>query len=310
MSLPRSSSAVLRRFAFAACVFALTASPLTGQTPAPNPAAARAEAFISARQYAAAVTIYDSLTRAQPTQPRFWVRYGMSLQLAGKPDQAIVAYRRAIGITTTPVAMYNLATLFALRGQKDSALHWLDQASQNGVSNDQSTAADTSFASIRSDARFTAILERMRTAMRPCLTRKESRMFDFWVGEWEVRNVGGQLAGTSSVQLLLEGCAILENWTDGQNGQGKSMNSFNTDLGMWQQFWTDQYGRVTEYRHSEWVDGSLRFTARQRMPRGPAVIHMTFTPLPDGRVRQWGETSFDDGKTWAPSFDLYYNRKK
>ena len=27
-------------------------------------------------------------------------------------------------------------------------------------------------------------------------------------------------------------------------------------------------------------------------------------------VRQWGEISYDEGKTWAQSFDLYYYRKK
>ena len=134
-------------------------------------------------------------------------------------------------------------------------------------------------------------------------------MFDFWVGEWDVKNPQGQPAGQSSVQLLLEGCALYENWTDGQGGQGKSLNSYNTGTGKWQQFWTDQYGRVTEYRESEWIDGSLRFTANQIMPQGPALLHMTFTPLNPNLVRQWGEISTDGGKTWTPSFDLYYHRK-
>jgi hypothetical protein len=78
----------------------------------------------------------------------------------------------------------------------------------------------------------------------------------------------------------------------------------------WQQFWTDQYGRVTEYRESEWIEGSLRFTAKQIMPQGPALLHMTFTPVKPDVVRQFGEMSMDGGKTWTPTFDLYYYRKK
>lgn len=285
-------------------------SPARGQ-PAPDTASARAEALLAARDYAGAAAAFQTLTRTNPQQPRYWTQLGRSLQFAGRLDDAMAAYRKAIGITTAPVAMYNLATVFAKRDQKDSAFHWLDQlVTITRYANDQAVAADEDFASLRGDTRFTALLDRMRAVMRPCLTRKESRMFDFWVGDWDVKNPQGQPAGQSSVQLLLEGCALLENWTDGQGGHGKSLNSYNRDSKQWQQFWTDQYGRVTEYRESEWINGSLRFTAKQIMPRGPALLHMTFTPVNVDLVRQHGEISMDGGKTWAPSFDLYYHRKK
>lgn len=272
---------------------------------------ARAEALFAAKDYVGAASAYQALTRTHPQQPRYWTRLGTSLQMAGRADDAVAAYRKAIGITTAPIAMYNLAAVFAKRGQKDSAFYWLDQLVSNAsYSNDKAVSADEDFASLRSDPRFEPLLERMRAVLRPCLTRAESRRFDFWVGEWEVKNAQGQPAGQSSVQRLLEGCALYENWTDLQGGGGKSLNSYNTDVKQWQQFWTDQYGRVTEYRESEWVDGSLRFTAKQIMPQGPALLHMTFTPVNPGVVRQFGEMSVDGGKSWTPTFDLYYYRKK
>ena len=272
---------------------------------------ARAEALFAAKDYVGAASAYQALTRTHPQQPRYWTRLGTSLQMAGRPDDAVAAYRKAIGITTAPVAMYNLAAVFAKRGQKDSAFYWLDQLVSNAsYSNDKAVSADEDFASLRSDPRFEPLLERMRAVLRPCLTRDESRRFDFWVGEWEVKNAQGQPAGQSSVQRLLEGCALYENWTDLQGGGGKSLNSYNTDVKQWQQFWTDQYGRVTEYRESEWLDGSLRFTAKQIMPQGPALLHMTFTPVKPDVVRQFGEMSVDGGKSWTPTFDLYYYRKK
>jgi hypothetical protein len=274
-------------------------------------ASARAEALFAAKDYVGAASAYQALTRTHPQQPRYWTRLGTSLQMAGRADDAVAAYRKAIGIATAPIAMYNLAAVFAKRGQKDSAFYWLDQLVANAsYSNDKAVSADEDFASLRSDPRFEPLLERMRAVLRPCLTRAESRRFDFWVGEWEVKNAQGQPAGQSSVQRLLEGCALYENWTDLQGGGGKSLNSYNTDVKQWQQFWTDQYGRVTEYRESEWVDGSLRFTAKQIMPQGPAVLHMTFTPVNADVVRQFGEMSVDGGKSWTPTFDLYYYRKK
>jgi hypothetical protein len=274
-------------------------------------ASARAEALFAAKDYVGAASAFHALTRTHPQQPRYWTRLGTSLQMAGRADDALAAYRKAIGIAIAPVAMYNLAALFAKRGQKDSAFYWLDQLVSNAsYSNEKAVSADEDFASLRSDPRFDPLLERMRAVLRPCLTRAESRRFDFWVGEWDVKSAQGQPAGQSSVQRLLEGCALYENWTDLQGGGGKSLNSYNTDVKQWQQFWTDQYGRVTEYRESEWVDGSLRFTARQIMPQGPALLHMTFTPVNPDLVRQFGEMSIDGGKTWTPTFDLYYYRKK
>ncbi len=294
---------------------ALTAVVLTIVVASPAPAqvadtaSARAESLMAAKDYVGAASAFQALTRAHPQQPRYWTRLGTSLQLAGRKDEAVAAYRRAIGITTAPVAMYNLASVFATRGEKDSAFHWLDQLVTNAAySNDKAVSADEDFASIRNDPRFAPLLERMRAVLRPCLTRKESRLFDFWVGDWDVKSPQGQPAGQSSVQMLLEGCTLLENWTDMQGGGGKSLNSYNVDTKQWQQFWTDQYGRVTEYRESEWINGSLRFSAHQLTPRD-ALLHMTFTPINPNLVRQFGEISTDGGKTWAPSFDLYYHRK-
>ena len=272
---------------------------------------ARAEALFAAKDYVGAASAYQALTRTHPQQPRYWTRLGTSLQMAGRPDDAVAAYRKAIGITTAPIAMYNLAAVFAKRGQKDSAFYWLDQLVSNAsYSNDKAVSADEDFASLRSDPRFEPLLERMRAVLRPCLTRDESRRFDFWVGEWEVKNAQGQPAGQSSVQRLLEGCALYENWTDLQGGGGKSLNSYNTDVKQWQQFWTDQYGRVTEYRESERTpEKGLRFLAHQGTPQHQTQIRMTFTPIDAKTVRQFGETSTDGGKSWTTSFDLYYHRR-
>lgn len=40
------------------------------------------------------------------------------------------------------------------------------------------------------------------------------------------------------------------------------------------------------------------------------LLKMTFSKLPNGDVRQFGENSTDEGKTWTTAFDLTYTRKK
>ena len=285
-------------------------APSSALAQVPDLAAARAESLFAAKDFLGAAAAFQALTRQSPLQPRYWARMGTSYQQAGRLEDALAAYRRAIAITTAPVAMYNIATVFSKRGEKDSAFHWLNElVTTAGYANDQAVSADADFATLHSDARFNTVLERMRDIKRPCRSRKESRMFDFWVGDWDVKTPHGQVAGQSSIQLLLEGCTLLENWTDGNGGGGKSLNSYNSEIGQWQQFYTDQYGRVTEYRSSEWIDGTLRFSATMLTPR-KRLLHMMFRQINPDLVRQWGEVSTDDGQTWSPSFDLYYHRKK
>ena len=206
--------------AWSRCLTRATLAIVIGST-ASNPvraqvgdtASLRAEALFTAKDYIGAASAFQALTTAHPQQPRYWTRLGTSLQLAGRTDDAVAAYRKAIGLAIAPAAMYNLATVFAKRGQKDSAFYWLDQLVTNaGYSNDKAVSTDPDFASLRGDPRFEPLLERMHAVLRPCLTRKESRRFDFWVGEWEVKNAQGQPAGQSSVLRLLEGCALFENW--------------------------------------------------------------------------------------------------
>jgi tetratricopeptide (TPR) repeat protein len=176
--------------------------------PGVDTASTRTEALFVAKDYTGAASAFEALTRSHPKQPRYSTRLGTSLQLAGRHEDAIIAYRRAIGIGGAPVAMYNLGTVFASRGEKDSAFHSLDRAVAAGFTNANAVKNDPDLTGIRDDRRFTALIERMTAAVRPCLTRKESRLFDFWIGEWDVRTPQGQPAGTSSVQLILDGCAL------------------------------------------------------------------------------------------------------
>jgi hypothetical protein len=39
------------------------------------------------------------------------------------------------------------------------------------------------------------------------------------------------------------------------------------------------------------------------------VQRITWTPLPDGRVRQHWESTTDGGRTWSTVFDGYYTRR-
>ena len=292
-----------------AVVFAATAH---AQAPsATTPEKRRADSLYDRQDYAAAARAYRVVLASSPNDGRSWYRLGASLAAANDNAAAAEAFERSVAIGHQPRAMYNAAAMRARLGQRDRALAWLDSALASGFSGDSILRNDTDFAALRGDAGFQQRVAAAERAFRPCVSRRESHLFDFWVGEWNVTTPQGQPAGKSSVQQILSQCVLFENWTDGQGGQGKSFNAYNADYDMWQQFWTDQYGRVTEYRESERTpDGGLRFLAHQGRAQQQSLLRMTFTPIDRNTVRQYGESSSDSGKTWTTSFDLYYHRKQ
>jgi hypothetical protein len=144
----------------------------------------------------------------------------------------------------------------------------------------------------------------------PCDTMAKAREFDFWIGEWEVYAPGGNRAGTSSIQRISHGCALLENWTSGAGGSGKSLNFWNPNAGYWQQTWIGAAGGPVEFRDGVLRDSTMSLLAHTRDPQGgPVLNRLSFTRLGANRVRQHAETSRDAGRTWATSYDLLYLRQ-
>lgn len=295
--------------AAAAAALALAAVSVGAQMPAMPPAAAHADSVYRAGDYAAAAAAYRALARETPTSLAYWARLGISLQQLEQFPEAVDAYHHALAIQPVPVVAYNLGAAEARLGHPDQAFVWVDSAAALGFGAESTFTHDPDFAPYRGDARFAAATRAVHRAAAPCEYQPESKRFDFWVGEWDVTTAQGAHAGSSSVQKILGGCVVFENWTPASGAPGKSLNSYNPGLKMWQQFWTSASGNVTEYRQSTWVDGSLQFVAHVPDVDSPTELRMTFTPVDSNTVRQFGEMSTDSGRTWKPSFDLYYHRK-
>ncbi|MBW8769233.1 MAG: hypothetical protein JF589_05740 [Gemmatimonadetes bacterium] len=149
-------------------------------------------------------------------------------------------------------------------------------------------------------------------APTPCVDVAERHRFDFWIGEWEVTTPAGGRAGTSSVQSVSGGCALLENWTSASGGHGKSLNAFNPAVGQWQQYWIGQDGNPTEFRESTWSGPSIVFRAHAPAAgKSPATeMRLTFTPLDSNTVQQHGESSTDGGATWTTTYLFVYHKKR
>ena len=141
-----------------------------------------------------------------------------------------------------------------------------------------------------------------------CNDDPERHRFDFWLGAWDVTTEGGTHVGDSVIETASNGCAILENWTGARGGTGKSLNSYNTALKEWQQFWIGSDGEVHEYRSSQ-TDGASLVFFRKSDASPQKITRLTFTPRDKDTVRQHSELTDDGGQTWKTEYDFYYHRK-
>jgi hypothetical protein len=135
------------------------------------------------------------------------------------------------------------------------------------------------------------------------------RQFDFWVGDWSV-TVGGKPAGENRIEKILNGCALLENWSGAGGMSGKSLNFYDPLRDQWHQTWIDDRGASLAL-DGAFKDGHMVLTGSQtnRTSGKTTLNRITWTPLPAGQVRQLWETS-NDGQSWSVAFDGLYTRKK
>ncbi|MEP7029175.1 MAG: tetratricopeptide repeat protein [Candidatus Eisenbacteria bacterium] len=304
------------RLALAAVLLVALAATRTQAAPAvaAPPSTALADTLYSHRDWVGAARAYEKVAKVAPTMPRVQYRLGVCYANLEQWQRAIDAGHRADALGALPVfARYNLACAFARAGQPDSAFAVLGRLMDAGYRQPDALDADADLGSLRGDARFAGIRERAKRNATPCEYAPESRQFDFWIGDWEVRdNRGGQVVvGASHVEKILGGCVIFENWSGGLGGSGKSFNAWNPELRCWQQNWMDDSGSVSNFTDGHSNDGRLVFVAEKLGADGkPFRNRLSFFDLGPDQVRQFSEQSTDGGATWTVVYDFNYLRRK
>lgn len=285
---------------------------IAAATLAQSPAGAvDANAAYQAKDWPVAAKAYESIVAREPENAMAWFRAGTSQLRLRAFDRAVVSLEKAEALGFVPFfTKYNLACAYACLGRLDDGFRALNGAIEAGYKNVEQLKADPDLAKLREDARFPAAVEKTERVAFPCRYDARWRAMDFWVGDWNVFNPKGQQVGTNSIHPVDGGCVVQERWTDALGGTGGSMNFFDTATGKVTQVWVDAQGNYLEMK-GEAKDGSVVVAGNSVAPNGTKTLtKMTLTPLPDGRVRQFFETSADEGKTWTPSFEGFYVRKE
>ena len=140
----------------------------------------------------------------------------------------------------------------------------------------------------------------------PC-DSEEFRQFDFWIGQWEVRDKAGKIVGSNHIYPILDGCALSENWIGATGNPGVSYNFYDAAANKWHQTWISNGGPL--YLEGGLLDGKMVLSGYRPGKGDGADLHrITWTPLVDGRVRQHWQVSHDEGKSWHDVFVGFYVR--
>lgn len=133
--------------------------------------------------------------------------------------------------------------------------------------------------------------------------------FDFWIGEWDVRQPDGTGTGRNSIRPINRHCALLESYSSGGNPFGQSYNFYDPVSGNWNQLWLSpgviirmegpavEEGRLT-------MVGTITYLAREE----PRPFMGRWTAREDGTVLQeFWERNPETG-AWGNWFTGIYTR--
>ena len=280
--------------------------PTSGVTPEMR---SNANNLFQASDWPKSAAAYAKIVELEPKNPNANYRLGFSLLSMNKNAEALKYLNAAFTASPNPTNALALARAYARTENKEKAFEVIEKGSTIGGIAPETLTTEKDLALWKDDAKFKELVRKNDIAINPCKASPEFRQFDFWIGEWEAKTPQGQLGGTSSIQVILGQCIIFENWTGTGGTSGKSFNIYDTNDKKWHQTWVDDKGTFTHYIGGL-VDGKMVVVADTIIAGKKTLAKMTFSKLENGDVRQFGENSTDEGKTWATAFDLIYSRKK
>jgi len=106
-----------------------------------------------------AIALYREVLAVKRDDPEAWLRLGAALHSIGEYSDAVAAYDEAAkGKAQRPMALYNLACVEALRGEKAKALDAMARAIEAGFRTRSAYESDPELALLRDEARFGRLL--------------------------------------------------------------------------------------------------------------------------------------------------------
>ena len=213
-------------------------------------------------------------------------------------------------VSPLQVAMNN-AREAARANDPDAAVAELQKLFDGGFTSVAFITNDTDIATLAGYPAYDKLIADMTVAAYPCEHDGQFSEFDFWVGEWDVHVASGALAGHNEITREQRSCVLIENWASASGGGGMSINYVDKITGEWVQVWNDASGSQINIRGGMTEEGMLLTGTIHYVSNAQTKpFRGLWTPLENGRVRQYFEQLDDDGETWVPWFEGFYSRSE
>ena len=268
-----------------------------------------ADALFANEEWAGAAAAYDALLQEDAANANNWFNLGHALHQQENYAAARDAYQKAIDAGYQPAARarLRLARILMSLGDTENALSELETIAQTGGPSGRYLETVEEFAPLMEEPRFLAVVK----ALTAC-TDDQYRHFDFWLGEWDVTAGGAtQPTAASKISSRQDGCVVLEEYSVGVAFTGMSINFYDAAKETWHQTWMSNAGGSVYLEGGLNEHGAMVLTDRD-LPISKvsgAINRVTWTPNEDGSVRQFWESSTDNGETWSVAFDGLYTPK-
>jgi hypothetical protein len=137
----------------------------------------------------------------------------------------------------------------------------------------------------------------------------EYRRFDFWIGSWDVYDVGGtSIVAHADVRTILGTCVLLEEYRGAAGHEGMSFTIYDVSRKLWHQTWVTNSGQLLTIE-GQALDGAIVLSGAERLPSGVERLVKGTWQMSENGVRETASRSLDGGKTWEPWFDIRFKTR-
>lgn len=254
---------------------------------------------------------FASLEKSGSASAQDWFQLARKAREADALGIARMALEHAGSAGLSPVQLgVETARLHVAGDDAAAAVASLRAIFEQGFTSVGFLQADPVIDSLAGNAGYDALIEEMTVQAYPCAHTPGFADFDFWIGEWDVHTADGQQAGSNSISREERGCVLVERWRNSAGGTGMSVNFLDLTTNEWVQVWNAEGGTQINIRGGLTEEGMAMEGIIHYVANGTtAPFRALWTPLDDGRVRQYFEQSNDGGETWVPWFEGFYTRR-
>jgi len=149
----------------------------------------QAQALVEKGEWTDAAAKFEAIVEIDADDARSWHMLGYTRHAAGNLDDALVAHRKAAEFDEVAgVATYNIACVYALKGDKDEAFAYLEKALATGWDGIDHMATDPDMDSLRDDSRYEKIVASHKPKKKEMnvysnTSDRQSARVSFWAGQ-------------------------------------------------------------------------------------------------------------------------------